>query len=210
MRKKVTVILLLLTALTACSNDNNASDNYEVTKQMVIDVLKTDDGKATLAEVLSEEEMKQQLVIEQDTIKSSIEENLTSDKATSFWKKAFQDPSFAAAYARSLETAHKQLLKDLMKDADYRELLLEVLQDTEMEKKIAEVIKSNSVREELKNTIIETFDSPLVQEKLQGILTQTPQSSSKENGAGESSQTDTGSGGDQGGSGGGGSGGGTQ
>ena len=67
-----------------------------------------------------------------------------------------------------------------------------------MDKQIAEVMKSNEVREELKNTIIKTFNSPLVQEKLQTILSQPSQSSdSKEKGSGESSQTDTGSGGEE-------------
>lgn len=216
MKNKVTIALLLFIILTACSNNDTTSiqnSDYEETKQLVIDMLKTDEGKATLAEIFVNEEMKKQLIMEQDIIKTAIEENLTSEQAKSFWKEAFQDPSFAAAYAKSLESAHKQLMKDLMQDADYRELLLEVLQDSKMEKQIAEVINSNEVREELKNTIIETLSSPLVQEKLQAILSQSSKSSSPTGkGEGESSQTDTGSGGEEsggqggeGGSGGGGS-----
>lgn len=216
MKNKVTIALLLFIILTACSNNDTTSiqnSDYEETKQLVIDMLKTDEGKAALAEIFVNEEMKKQLIMEQDIIKTAIEENLTSEQAKSFWKEAFQDPSFAAAYAKSLESAHKQLMKDLMQDADYRELLLEVLQDSKMEKQIAEVINSNEVREELKNTIIETLSSPLVQEKLQAILSQSSKSSSPTGkGEGESSQTDTGSGGEEsggqggeGGSGGGGS-----
>ena len=212
MKYKVTAALLLLIILTACSNENTASiknSDYEETKHLVIDMLKTDDGKATLAEIFADEDMKKHLIMEQSIIKSAIEENLTSDQAMSFWKKAFQDPSFAATYAKSLEDAHKQLIKDLMQDADYRKLLIGVLEDPKMEKHIVEVIKSNEVREELKNTIIETFSSPLVQEKLQTILSQPSQSSTPtEKGAGESSQTDTGSGGEESGGQGNGSGGG--
>lgn len=199
MKNKATITLLLFIILTACSNDDTTSiqnSDYEETKRLVIDMLKTDDGKATLAEIFADEKMKSQLIMKQDIVKSAIEENLTSEQAKSFWKDAFQDPSFAAAYAKSLETAHKQLMKDLMQDTDYRELLLEVLQDSKMEKQIAEVINSNDVREELKNTIIETFSSPLVQEKLQNILSQSSRSGSPtDKGNGESSQTDTGSGG---------------
>ena len=215
MKYRVTAALFLFMIITACSNEDTTSiknSDYEETKQLVIDMLKTDDGKATLAEIFADEEMKTRLIMEQDIVKSTIEENLTSDQAKSFWKKAFQDPSFAATYAKSLEGAHKQLMKDLMQDADYRQLLLDVLQDSKMEKQIAEVIKSTEVREELKNTIIETFSSPLVQEKLQTILSQPSQSgTSSKKGAGESSQTDTGSGGEEsggqsGGGGGGGSG----
>lgn len=201
MKNKVTIALLLFIILTACSNNDTTSiqnSDYDETKQLVIDMLKTDEGKATLAEIFANEEMKTQLIMEQDIIKTAIEENLTSEQAKSFWKEAFQDPSFAAAYAKSLESAHKQLMKDLMQDADYRELLLEVLQDSKMEKQIAEVINSNEVREELKNTIIETLSSPLVQEKLQAILSQSSKSSSPTaKGEEESSQTDTGSGGEE-------------
>ena len=201
MKFKITATLLLLIIITACSNEDTTSIkniDYEETKHLVIDMLKTDDGKATLAEIFADEEMKKHLIMEQNIVKSAIEENLTTNEAMSFWKKAFQDPSFAAAYAKSLESAHKKLMKDLMEDADYRKLLLEVLEDPKMDEQIAEVIKSNEVREELKNTIIKTFNSPLVQEKLQTILSQPSQSSdSKEKGSGESSQTDTGSGGEE-------------
>lgn len=195
MKNKVPFTLLLFILLTACSNNDPISiqdEQYKETKQFVIDVLKTDEGKTALAEIFADEEMKEQLVIKQDVIRSSIEENLTSEQAMAFWKEAFQDPTFAASYAKSLEAAHKQLLMDLMEDADYRNLLLEIMQDPKMEKEIAEVIKSSDIREEIKNTIIETFSSPIVQAELQSILSQsgTP---SESKGDTESNQTDTGS-----------------
>ena len=202
MKKQMLFTLLLFILLTACSNGNPSGtqdSQYEVTKQLVIDLLKTDEGKATLAELLADKELKEQLVIEQDIIKTSIEENLTSEQAMSFWKEAFKDPTFAAAYAKSLEAAHKQLLIDLMEDAHYRKLLLEVMQDPKMEKEITKVIQSSDIREEIKNAIIETFSSPLVQAKLQSIISQSGGASSESQSDSESSQTDTGSGGGNGG-----------
>ena len=56
----------------------------------------------------------------QDIIKKTVEETLTSDKGKQFWEKAFKDPKFTAAYAKALKTEHKRLMKELTKDAAYR------------------------------------------------------------------------------------------
>lgn len=53
---------------------------------MVVDILKTDDGKKAVKEILSEEEMKQQLVLNSDLVKQSVEQSVTSKKVKSFSK----------------------------------------------------------------------------------------------------------------------------
>lgn len=196
--KYIFIFALSAFFLGGCSNNGNteSTNDYEETKKMVVDIMKTDEGKKAIEEVLSEETVKSAIIMDQEAVTSTIEKNLTSDKALKFWEKAFKDPKFAASYAKSLEEEHKKILKALMKDADYRKLLMEVLQDPEMDKELTKVIKSNDVREEMKKLIIETVDSPLVQEKLQSIILQAAEKLPAEpsNQKGGESQTSTGSG----------------
>ena len=205
---KIFTILFLLIVLSACSQNNTSKDkiDYEETKKMVIDILKTDDGKKAIQEILSDETVKRELIMDEKTVTDSIEKNLTSDKAKAFWKKAFKDPKFAASYAKSLEDEHKKLLKDLMKARDYLAMNMKTWQDPEMKKELTNVINSKDVRTELKKTTIETIESPLVLEKIQSILLKAaeelPAESKKEKGQGES-QSDTSSSGGGGESGGG-------
>lgn len=199
-------MLFILLLLSSCSQKEAATEklDYEETKKMVVDILKTDDGKKAIEELMSDETLKSKLVMDQTIVKETIEKNLTTDTAKKFWKKTFKDPKFASEYAKALEDEHKKLLKDLMKDPTYMGAIMDIWKDPEMEKELVKVMKSKKMREELKKTTIETIDSPLVKAKLQDILIKAAEelpSESKDQ-QGGSSQTDTS--GSQGGSGGGG------
>ena len=61
--------------------------DYEKTKKMVVDILKTDDGKKAIQDVLSDESVKSELIMNQDIIKKTVEETLASDKGKNFGKK---------------------------------------------------------------------------------------------------------------------------
>ena len=97
MAKKATLALLFtcfFILLTACSTQDSGSANieYEETKKMIVDILKTEDGKKALKEVLSDDEFKAQLAIDNTVVTDSIQATLVSDKGKEFWKKAFEDP----------------------------------------------------------------------------------------------------------------------
>ncbi len=189
--KSIYLLIPLLLLLTGCDNGESSTSDYEETKKMVIDMMQTDAGKEAIQQVMLDKTVQNELIMSQEAIDQTIKETLTSDEAKAFWKKAFKDPEFTASYAKGLEDEHKEILKSLMTDADYRSLLLEVLQEPKMEKELIKLIKSNDVRKELKETIIETVDSPLVLEKLQTILTESKPSDDSDE-AEKTSQTQTG------------------
>ncbi|PLS15579.1 spore gernimation protein GerD [Bacillus sp. M6-12] len=159
---------------TGCSPKESGGQRveYEETKKMVVDILKTDEGKKAIQDVMSDDKVKSQLVMDQKVVSSTIEQSMTSDKAKEFWEKAFKDPKFASAYARGLQQEHENLLKDLMKDPQYRAMLMEVMRDPELQKELGTLIKSKAMRDETKKIMLETMDSPLAQEKIQDILMQ--------------------------------------
>ncbi|WP_163102777.1 spore germination lipoprotein GerD [Peribacillus alkalitolerans] len=184
-------ITILIFILAGCNQQEAGAGkaDYEETKKMVVDILKTDDGKKAIQEVMSDDKMKSQLIMDQAVVSDTIEKTVISEKGKDFWKKTFKDPKFASSYAKSMEEEHKKLLKELMKDPAYRATLNEILMDKEMQKEISKVVKSNEVREEMKKTMIETFSSPLFQAKIQGILLKaaTEQAEGKEGGGKEKS-----------------------
>ncbi|WP_279401685.1 hypothetical protein [Piscibacillus salipiscarius] len=82
----ILVFTILLVGCSQGQGNSQQSPEYEATKKMVVDILKTDDGKKAVKEILSEEEMKQQLVLNSDLVKQSVEQSVTSKKVKSFSK----------------------------------------------------------------------------------------------------------------------------
>jgi spore germination protein D len=144
--------------------------DYDQTKKMVVDILKTDEGKKAIQEIMTDEKVKQQLVMEQTVVKETLEQVLTSEKGTKFWEKALQDPKFAESFAKSLKTGQEKTIKALMKDPEYQGMMIDILKNPEMEKAMMDVLKSKEFRKHLQQVITETLNSPLFQAKIQDIL----------------------------------------
>ncbi|MBA2876939.1 spore germination lipoprotein GerD [Thermaerobacillus caldiproteolyticus] len=172
--KKGTLLLLLsyFLILSSCAPQEISSPppDYDQTKKMVVDILKTDEGKKAIQEVLKDEKIKQQLILDQAVVKDTLEQILVSKQGTEFWEKAFQDPKFVESFAKSLKTEQEKTIKSLMKDPEYQGMMIDVLQNPEMEKAMLTVLKSKEFRGHLQQLITETFNSPLFKAKIQDIL----------------------------------------
>jgi spore germination protein D len=189
---------LLLAAGCAPTESGGGQVDYEETKKMVVDILKTDDGKKAIQEVMGDDGMKEKLIMDQPVVTDTIEKTLTSDKGMDFWKKSFEDPKFAESVAKSMKKENEQLLKNLMKDPEYKGMMIETMKDPELEKELTTLLKSKEYREHLQKVMSETFESPLFKAKLQALIVK----------AAEEIPTQKPEGGDQGSGGGGESGGG--
>lgn len=137
---------------------------------MVVDILKTDDGKKAIQEVMTDDKLKQQLVMDQTVVKDTIEQTLTSDKGVEFWKKAFSDPKFSEGMAKSMKTENQALLKDLMNDPEYRGMMIEVLKEPELQKEVTDILKTKDYRDQMQKIVSDTFESPLFKAKIQDLL----------------------------------------
>ncbi|WP_020155543.1 spore germination lipoprotein GerD [Caldibacillus debilis] len=183
-------LALFLIPLGCSTQAENVGElKYEETKKMVTDILKTDEGKQTVKELLADEQFKTSFIMDNQTVTKAIEDTLVSNKGKEFWKKAFEDPAFAETFAKSMRTETEKLLKSLMKDPEYRGMMMEVLRDPEMEKELSDLMKSNEYREHLKQLITETMESPLFQAKLQDLIIRSAESIRKENQDGASNNT---------------------
>src|SRR5699024_2260430 len=90
------MIVLSALLISGCNGGNAAQEeqDYEQTKKMVVDILQTEDGKKALKEILADESLKQELVIESEEVKDSINETLASEKGAEMWATLFEDPEF--------------------------------------------------------------------------------------------------------------------
>ncbi|MED3727412.1 spore gernimation protein GerD [Priestia filamentosa] len=144
--------------------------DYDQTKKMVVDILKTDDGKEALKQVLKDDEVKKEIVIDEKLIKETIQDTLSSEKGSKFWTEAFKDPKFAKTLATSLQDEHEEIIKKLMKDPEYQQMLMDVLKNPEMEKEVTKLLKSKEYRKHLQTVITETFESPTYKGKVQEMI----------------------------------------
>jgi len=185
--KKIAILLLIpmmIFLLASCSGSETKAGqmDYDQTKKMIVDILKTDDGKKAIQDIMTDDKMKNQLIMDQATVKNTIEKTLASDKGTEFWKKSFSDPQFAKAYAKGMKKENENLLKSLMKDPDYQSMMLSILKDPEYQKEVIDLMKSKEMRKYFQNTMIETFDSPLFKAKMQTILLKAAQEMNNQKG----------------------------
>ncbi|RYG72821.1 spore gernimation protein GerD [Lentibacillus lipolyticus] len=202
------LFLILVTIISGCGGQDAAGEkaDYDTTKKMVVDILQTEDGKKALKDILSDEKLKQQLVMDSEEVKKAINNVLTSDKAKDMWKKLFEDPKFVKAYAESMSKQHKKLMKELMNDSEFKQQMIDLLKDPQVTDQMLSVMKSQKFSKHLEETIQKTLETPLFQEKITKILLKAAEEKSKNQQQGQ--QSKDGSGGSGSGSGGGGSGGG--
>lgn len=169
--KYIIVTLLLLTLISACADQSSSSEpHYENTKKMVVDLLKTDDGKKAIQQILSEDELKQAIIMDQAIVKQTIQETLTSEKGKEFWQSVMKDPEFAKTFAESLQKENEKLLKTLMKDPEYQEMMMTILKDPEMEKVFFDLTKSKEYRKQTMTVMSEALESPYFAAKINEIL----------------------------------------
>lgn len=168
------LLLLMMVFLTSsCSSSDQSGGgqlDYDQTKKMVVDILKTDDGKKAIQDVMSDDKMKSKLVMDQKAVSDTVQQTLTSDKAAEFWKKSFSDPKFAQAVAQNMKSENEKLLKGLMNDPEYRNMMVQVFKEPDIQKQMADAMKSKDYRSHLQTVITETMESPLFKAKMQDLL----------------------------------------
>lgn len=178
MNKHLPLLLLSFLFLGSCAPQEISPPppDYDETKKMVVDILKTDEGKKAIQDIMSDEQMKQQLMMDQTAVKETLQQVLTSEQGKKFWENAFKDPKFAESFAKGLQKEHEKMMKALMKDPEYQGMMIDILKDPEAEKAMMDVLKSKEFRQHVQKVVTETLNSPLYQTKIQDMLTKAAES----------------------------------
>ncbi len=172
MKKLAMYLLPVLFVLSACSNGPNSSPSYDETKKMMTDAIQTEEGKKAIRQLLTEEEFRKQLVLEQPEVTSAIESTLLSKEGKDFWKETFDDPKFQKTIATSMKDQQKEIMKALMNDASFQKELEEFFGTPDMQKQLENILHSGSLKKEFEKAIEETISSPLLQAKWQELILQ--------------------------------------
>lgn len=183
-RLNILFFCLFLTLAGCSSGSNGKESNYEQTKEMVKDVLQTEDGKKVLKELLKEETMKQQVMFDTEEVKTTLEKALQSKESKEMWKHLFADPEFVQTFQEAFAKEQMELFKKLMHDATFQAQLLDLLQNPEMEKQMTTVLRSQETRAHLEKIIEQTFENP----KIEGQMYKLIQQAINENGSSNSTK----------------------
>lgn len=181
------VIVLFSASCSSGDSSGGSQMDYDQTKKMVVDILKTDDGKKAIQDVMSDDKMKEKLVMDQKVVSDTIQQTLTSEKAVDFWKKTFSDAKFTESVAKNMRTENEKLLKDLMNDPEYRAMMVQVFKEPEIQKEMADALKNKDYRAHLQGVISETMESPLFKAKMEDILIKAASEMNKSKSSGSQS-----------------------
>ena len=172
------VVILLM---SGCSSDEEQSQaDYKEVKQMVLDILQTEEGKKAIKEIIKDDAIKQEIMLDEPFIKKTIQETLLQADNKEKWQQLLTDPKFMKEYAKQLEEQNKKIIKDLMKDPEYQSAMMEVLKDPEMEKQFLELTKSKAFRQETMSVMKEALGSPDFRLELLQLLSQVAKENQSE------------------------------
>ncbi len=206
-------------ALTACGGEQSSSSSgqggYKEMKTMVVDILKSEEGKKAVEEALSTPSseggvsssgisMKMMPLQTTEQIKVAVKDTLTAPEYQKEIEKIMTDPKFAGDFAKAINSQSKELHLQLIKDPSYQKSVEEIMKSPEMMKMFLDLTKSSDYRKQTMTIMQEAMQNPLfrmevldllktvVQEELQPKVQKT---GGKDQGSGGDSQKQEGGGG---------------
>lgn len=176
MRKKamtgwlLTIICLVMTGCSSGGAQTSSQPDYKSMKDMVLDILQTEEAKRSVEKMMKDDKFKQNLMMDESTVRTTLIQSLTNPNSTHI-KEAFKDPKFASTMAKSMKNEQKTLMKELMKDPEYQKELIAVMKDPEFEKNLMDMMKSAAYRQQTMQVMKDAMQSPFFQEEMMRIMT---------------------------------------
>ncbi|MFE4714390.1 MULTISPECIES: spore germination lipoprotein GerD [Paenibacillus] len=215
--------LSLVLTLTACGGEQSSSSSgqggYKEMKTMVVDILKSDDGKKAVEEALSSPSsgggegggsgMSMKMVPLQTTeqIRVAVKDTLTAPEYKKELEKIMTDPKFAGEFAKAINAQSKELHQQLIKDPTYQKSVGEIMKSPEMTKMYLDLTKTPDYRKQTMTIMQDAMQNPLFRMEVLNLLKTVvqeelqPKVQKKEGGGqGEGGKQDGGGGGDDSGS----------
>lgn len=167
------VILLFIAAAGCGSQARQPTPTYQENKKMVLDMLKTNEGKQTFKELLEDKEMRNVIVLDEPVVKKTIIETLTTEQGKKIWIELLADPEFSDRLARTMQRENEGLLKKMMKDPGYQGMMMDVLKAPRLQEQYLDLMKTKPFREQLKLGVQEALTSPLFKKQLMEAIADT-------------------------------------
>ncbi|WP_127583948.1 spore germination lipoprotein GerD [Paenibacillus koleovorans] len=173
------IAVLLLPILASCGGGSSqggsqsGGGSYKETKSMVLDILKTEEGKKAIAEANLSEQNSSMKLLSTDTgqqVQLAVKEILTAEDTDKIVRQLMVEPKFAGDFAKAIQKQNKQLQKDLMKDPEYQKQMVQIMNNPEYEKIVLDVLKTTPYRQQTAAIMQETMQSPLFKAQIMEML----------------------------------------
>ncbi len=163
---RIAIAAALMLLVSGCESAGSEPPSYQENKKMVLDMLKTDDGKETLQEILSEKELRASIVLDEPAVRQTIVRTLTTEQGKKLWKELLDDPDFSDKLARTMEKENEKLLMRLMKDPGYQQMMMDILKAPNLQEQYLSLLKTKSFREQIARSINEAITGPVFKKEL--------------------------------------------
>ncbi|MFB6366581.1 spore germination lipoprotein GerD [Paenibacillus elgii] len=178
--------VLIVGFLTSCGSESQPSstgggNTYKDTKSMVLDILKTEDGRKAIQQATIHENSKLQLLSAGDTqqLQLAVKDVLIDTENNQFLQKMISDPKFAGQFAKAIQKDTKQLQKDLLKDPEYQKAMMDAMKSPDFETMLLDAMKGNAYRTQTKAVIQESLQSPIFRLEMMELMKKVLQEESK-------------------------------
>ncbi|OAB28763.1 spore germination lipoprotein GerD [Paenibacillus macquariensis] len=181
------LVCVLVTALTACGSEQSSSSSqmgYKEMKSMVVDILKSDEGKKAVEEAINGGEsgamgMKMLSSASSEEIRTAVKDTITAPEYDKKLEKIMTDPKFAGDFAKAISSQSKELHQQLIKDPTYQKSVTDIMKSPEVTKMFLDLTKSSDFRKQTMTIMTEAMQNPLFKMEVLGLLKSVVQSELK-------------------------------
>ncbi|MNB67250.1 Spore germination protein GerD precursor [compost metagenome] len=210
--------LSLILVLTACGSEQSGSSqqfSYKEMKTMVVDILKSEEGKKAVEEALSSSSSSsgtsgtgvismKMMPQANEQIRMAVKDTITAPEYKKEIEDVMTDPKFAGDFAKAISSQSKQLHLQLIKDPTYQKSVAEIMKSPEMMKMFLDLTKTSDYRKQTATVMQETMQNPLfrmeVLSLLKTVVQEELQPKTSKQGGGQGGESGGGSGGGESGS----------
>lgn len=187
--------------LSGCGVDGQSAapqNSYKETKSMVIDILKSDDGKKAIEESLLGESSLSSgssgssensssgggsgssasasgvkiLSTRSSTedIRTAVKDTLSSPEYKKEFEEIMKDPKFAGEFAKVVNSQSKQIHMQLIKDPTYQKSMEDMLKSPEMTKMLLQLTQTADYRKQTMSVMQEAMQNPIFRMEVMELL----------------------------------------
>ncbi len=153
-------------------------------KSMVVDILKSDEGKKAVEEAMNGGEsgamgMKMLSSASSEEIRTAVKDTITAPEYDKKLEKIMTDPKFAGDFAKAISSQSKELHQQLIKDPTYQKSVTDIMKSPEVTKMFLDLTKSSDFRKQTMTIMTEAMQNPLFKMEVLGLLKSVVQSELK-------------------------------
>lgn len=180
------LLLSMVITLTACGSEQSSSSSgqvsYKEMKTMVVDILKSEEGKKAVEEALSTPSsgsegsgssglsMKMMPLQTTEQIRVAVKDTITAPEYQKEFEKIMTDPQFAGDFAKAINSQNKELHLQLIKDPTYQKSVAEIMKSPEMMKMFLDLTKTSDYRKQSMTIMQEAMQNPLFRMEVLDLL----------------------------------------